>query len=281
MRIVQISDTHISHFGGVTNENFERLVIFVNEELRPDLIVNSGDVSILSPDVAEDRELAYKLHQAFDAPVWVLPGNHDLGEAGDHPWMGINVTSERLAGFVATFGADRFADFSTVGWAIIGMNSEILSSGLLEEHEQWHWLEGVAAEAVGRSVLLFLHKPLWSPLPGFTEHAIAIEEADRDRILAMFSRSRIRVVGSGHLHRYASKYEGDVLTVWAPSSAFIVKSPSWDFGLNQLGVVEYRIENDEIAAFFRSTPTLEEEAPFSMPSFTNTMALITEAAAAH
>jgi hypothetical protein len=89
------------------------------------------------------------------------------------------------------------------------------------------------------------------------------------------------VVGSGHLHRYASKYEGDVLTVWAPSSAFIVKSPSWDFGLNQLGVVEYRIENDEIAAFFRSTPTLEEEAPFSMPSFTNTMALITEAAAAH
>ena len=93
MRIVQISDTHISHLGGVTTDNFSRLVEFVNDELHPDLIVNSGDVSILTPDSEADREAAYKLHQCFNAPVAVLPGNHDLGEPGDHPWMGLSVTS--------------------------------------------------------------------------------------------------------------------------------------------------------------------------------------------
>jgi 3',5'-cyclic AMP phosphodiesterase CpdA len=288
MRIVQISDTHISHLGGVTTENFTRLVEFVNDDLRPDLIVNSGDVSILTPDSEADRESAYKLHRAFHAPVHVLPGNHDLGEAGDHAWMGISVTSERVANFLTTFGSDRFVKLIDDNWAIVGINSEILSSGLPEEAEQWGWLNDVGAIVSGRSVLLFLHKPLWSPLPEFTAHALAIETSDRDRILALFSSATLKAVGSGHLHRYRSAFEGSVLTVWAPSSAFIVKGrPKEDgplgfsqLGLNQLGVVEYRIEDNEIEAYFRSVPTLREEEPWEMVEFTETMAAIEAAASA-
>jgi 3',5'-cyclic AMP phosphodiesterase CpdA len=277
MHIVQISDTHISHFGGVTSENFDLLVDFVNNELRPDLVVNSGDVSILTPDIADDRELAHKMHQNFTAPVHVLPGNHDLGEAGEHAWMGITVTSERLAAFRGTFGTDRFVDTTEEGWAIIGMNSEILSSGLPEEDEQWGWLESTAAQVEGRKILLFLHKPLWSPMPGFTEHALAVTDSDRERLLSIFSASQLRAVGSGHLHRYASSFEGEVLTVWAPSTAFVVQSAAWKFGLNQIGVVEYHLSGDEIAAYFRSVPTVREEEPFTMPAFVETLALIEQA----
>lgn len=278
MRIVQISDTHISHLGGVTSENFQTLVDFVNDVLRPDLVVNSGDVSMLTPDSAEDREAAHRLHAGFKAPLRVLPGNHDLGEAGDHAWMGLKVTSERVKGFTGTFGTDHFVELGTDGWAVVGMDSEILSSGLPEEADQWAWLEDVGRQAEGRSVVLFLHKPLWSPMPGFTEHAIAIGEADRDRILAIFG-DRLRVVGSGHLHCYRSSYEGDILTVWAPSSAFLIRSKESQTGLNQLGVVEYRIEGNEVEAYFRSVPTLREEEPFGMQEFTSTMAEIKAAVA--
>jgi 3',5'-cyclic AMP phosphodiesterase CpdA len=280
MRIVQITDTHISHLGGVTTENFGILADFVNTTLRPDLVVNTGDVSILTPDSLEDRAAALKLHEAFEAPVRILPGNHDLGEAGGHPWMGLSVTSDRLKGFIDTYGADRFVDLGTEGWAIVGIDSEILSSGLPEEEEQWQWLEGIAGQAEGRSVLLFLHKPLWSPVPGYTEHALAIEEADRDRLLTIFSSSTLRAVGSGHLHCFRSGYEGDVLTVWGASSAFVVRSKDFQFGLNQLGVVEYRIEGDTIEAYFRSVPTLREEEPYAMPEFISTMAQIEAANAA-
>ncbi|MCU1493062.1 MAG: hypothetical protein JWO62_826 [Acidimicrobiaceae bacterium] len=279
MRIVQISDTHLSHLGGVTSENFSILVDFVNTELRPDLVVNSGDVALLSPDSAEDREAARRLHERFDAPVRVLPGNHDLGEPGDHPWMGLAVTSERLRGFTDAFGPGRFLELDTEGWAIVGMNSEILSSGLDEEREQWEWLEGAAAASRDRSVMLFLHKPLWSPIPGYTEHALAIEESDRERLLAVFSDSRLRVVGSGHLHCFRSAFEGDVVTVWAPSSAFVVRSKDFSFGLSQLGVVEYRIEGDEVEVYFRSIPTLCEQEPFAMAEFVQTMAEIEAATA--
>jgi 3',5'-cyclic AMP phosphodiesterase CpdA len=286
MRIVQISDTHISHLGGVTSSNFSHLVDFVNDELRPDLIVNSGDVSILTPDSPDDRETARSLHARFAAPVRVLPGNHDVGEAGDHPWMELSVTSDRVAGFRRTFGADHFLELGSAAneaenWAVIGINSEILSSGLPEEADQWAWLTSVAEEIRDRWVLLFLHKPLWSPLDEYTEHALAITEGDRDRILATLAGARLRAIGSGHLHTYRSAVEGDILTVWAPSSAFVVRSAEHQFGgLNQLGVVEYRIEGDAIEAYFRSIPTLHEDEPYGMSEFTTTMATIEAAVSA-
>jgi hypothetical protein len=37
-----------------------------------------------------------------------LPGNHDVGESADNPWMGIPVTSERIAGYTSDWGEDRF-----------------------------------------------------------------------------------------------------------------------------------------------------------------------------
>ena len=61
MRIVQISDTHLSHLGGPTNDNFEQLIPFINDELAPDLVVHSGDVLIADPDLAADRDIAREL----------------------------------------------------------------------------------------------------------------------------------------------------------------------------------------------------------------------------
>jgi hypothetical protein len=49
-------------------------------------------------------------------------------------------------------------------------------------------------------------------------------------------------------------------------------------GLNQLGVVEYRIDGDEVEVYFRSIPTLLEEEPWEMAEFTETMAAIEAAA---
>ena len=154
------------------------------------------------------------------------------------------------------------------------MNSEILSSGLPEEADQWEWLGQVAAQVVGRSVMVFLHRPLWSPVTGPSEHQLALNDGDRERLLQCFSGARLRVVGSGHLHRYLQASQGEVLTISAPSTAFIVRSGSMQFGLNQIGVVEYRIEGDEVEAYFRSIPTVVEDEPFNMPAFMATMARI-------
>jgi 3',5'-cyclic AMP phosphodiesterase CpdA len=272
MRIVQISDTHLTHMGGVTNENFLKLVDFINDVLKPDLVVNTGDLVILSPDSHVDRECARIAHQHFDAPVRIIPGNHDVGMTGDEPWMGIATTSERILNYRDGFGTDRFIELPDSTWALIGFNSELLSTGLPEETEQWTWLEHVANEVRGRCVALFLHRPLWSPMPEVTDHEIAVHDGDRERILETFADSRLKLVASGHLHRYIREQRGETLTISAPSSAFIVRGGS--LGVNQLGVVEYRIEGEQIEAFFRSVPTLVEDEPFGLAAFTETLASI-------
>jgi hypothetical protein len=104
MRIVQISDTHLSHLGGIPTRNLQRLITFINEELRPDLVVHSGDVLILDPDSAADRHAARDLLDQISAPLRVVPGNHDVGEPGDRPWGGLGVTSTRVTAFAGVFG---------------------------------------------------------------------------------------------------------------------------------------------------------------------------------
>jgi 3',5'-cyclic AMP phosphodiesterase CpdA len=284
VRIVQFSDTHLSHLGGTPSENLSLLVDFLNAELRPDLVIHTGDVVILNPDSPDDRQAAWRLHQQINAPLLVLPGNHDVGESGDDVWMGVSVTSDRVAGFAGTWGADRFfrlgsADTGSQDWAFIGINSERMSSGLPEEDEQWDWLAGVADQVHGKSVMLFLHKPLW--LLGGAEAGMTIPEPDRERLLSVLAGTRLRVVANGHLHRYRHAYEGDLLTIWSPSLTFAMPpSPEYRFGASVSGIVEYQIDGDVIEAEFRAVPGLEGVADAaSIPGYHTAMAEVEAMAA--
>ena len=277
MRIVQFSDTHISRLGGTPSENTSLLVDFLNGELRPDLVIHTGDVVILNPDSPDDRQAAWQLLQQINAPLLVLPGNHDVGESGDDVWMDVCVTRERVADFAGTWGADRFFRRGDAGtgaqdWAFIGINSERMSSGLPEEGEQWDWLASVADQVRGKSVMLFLHKPLW--FLGGSEAGMTIPEPDRERLLSVLAGTRLRVVANGHLHRYRHAYEGHLLTVWSPSLTFAMPPDGdYGFGPSVSGIVEYQIDGDAIEASFRPVPGVEGVAnAASIPGYHTAMA---------
>ena len=265
MRIIQFSDTHISHLGGLGHGNAERLVDYLNEVARPDLVVNTGDVVILDPDADEDRDAAMRIHERIDAPLQVLPGNHDVGECAARPWRGIGVSSRRVQGFRAAWGSDRFALFGDAardaqGWAFVGINSELCSSGLPEEDEQWAWLEEVAAEAAGMSVLLFLHKPL--VIDDGPRENVTVTAAARERILRTF-HGGLRVVGNGHVHRYRRTTDGDVMAVSAPSLCFSPPAePDLKFGPGTAGIVEYSVRGGHVDVRFAEVPGIEGAADF-------------------
>ena len=277
MRIVQFSDTHISRLGGTPSENTSLLVDFLNEELRPDLVIHTGDVVILNPDSPDDRQAAWQLLRQINAPLLVLPGNHDVGESGDDVWMDVSVTNDRVAGFAGTWGADRFLRLGDAGtgsqdWAFVGINSERMSSGLPEEDEQWDWLASVAEQVRSKSVMLFLHKPLW--LLGGSRAGMTIPEPDRERLLTVLASTRLRVVANGHLHRYRHAYEGGLLTIWSPSLTFAMPpSPEYGFGPSVSGIVEYQIDGDAIEAEFLPVPGVEGVADAaSIPGYHTAMA---------
>jgi 3',5'-cyclic AMP phosphodiesterase CpdA len=274
MRIVQITDTHLSHLGGVTARNFEAVVSFVNDVIKPDLVINTGDVVMLSPDSDLDRESARVLHHGFDAPVRVLAGNHDVGEVGDGAWMGIQVNDKRVAAFSEAFGPSRFAEIHD-GFAIVGINSEILSSGLEVEAAQWNWLEALIPELNGRSVMLCSHKPLWSPFGEVPGHALAIRDVDRLRLLSLFADAPVKIAASGHLHRYIKGETDSITTISGPSTAFLASSEALvGPGLQQLGIVEYEVDEFSMTAVYRSVRELEECGVWDIPEVTATKTAI-------
>jgi 3',5'-cyclic AMP phosphodiesterase CpdA len=280
MRIVQITDTHLSHLGGVTTRNFEAVVSFVNDVIKPDLVINTGDVVMLSPDSVSDREAAQVLHRGFEAPLRVIAGNHDVGEVGENAWMGIHVTDERVAAFTEAFGPSRFADIYD-GFAIVGINSEILSSGLESEAEQWSWLEALIPELEGRSVMLCSHKPLWSPFGEVPGHAIAINAADRFRLRSLFADAPVEIAVSGHLHRYIKGETDSITTISGPSTAFLASSEALAGpGLQQLGVVEYEVGKGSMTAVYRSVRELEECNVWDIPEVSTTKTAIETASVA-
>lgn len=269
MKIVQLSDTHISHRGGATTENLRAFVDLINA-INPTFVVHSGDVAILDPDQADDREAARELLAGIQAPLRVLPGNHDVGERPDNAWAGLVVTPERLAAFESTFGPDRWLEL--VGdWAVIGLNSEIMGSGLAEEEAQWEWLATLPAQIGTRPTLIFSHKPVWNPYPEVTEHNIAIPDESKTRLLTALDGVTLAALGSGHLHRYAVATEthgdAEILTISAPATGF-AHAGLGGTALAQQGIVEYQLgDTGTVRPFFRNLTTLVEIAPTEIPEF--------------
>lgn len=279
MRIVQLSDTHIFAAGGVTAANLERVAAFVNDDLQPDLIVHTGDVCPLLPDREDDRVASFAAHQAFEAPILFLPGNHDVGEPGPKPWMGLSVTSERLNAHRETFGADRFLHIEGA-WALLGLNSELIGSGLPEEHDQWAWLQDAVEEIGDREVILFLHKPLWSPLETDNEHAVALPQDARERLLAILLGTRLRAIGSGHLHRFHRESRGEIVEVWAPSTAFVAGAEieGLGFGTSVLGVVRWDLDDEtrELEIALETPDGLETRDVRAIPELAEEFATVSE-----
>jgi 3',5'-cyclic AMP phosphodiesterase CpdA len=273
MRIVQISDTHLSRLGGVTTSNLRLIAAWTNVTLRPDLIVNTGDIVAASPDQPLDRGWAREVHAAFEAPVVYLPGNHDVGEPGHAPWKGLGVTAERVAAHREVFGQDRFA-LRADGWLVIGINSELLGSGLEDEAGQWQWLESELSAPGHRRVLVFCHKPLWLPRATPSEAALTVPDEARERLLAL-AGDRLAAVGSGHLHRYRRRPRPErpgVLEVWAPSTGFVGQTETESPHFEQLGVVEWRLRDGDLNAWFRAPSDLEEREGMAIDELVRTVA---------
>ena len=155
-RIAQISDTHLSAEKPFFVGNFER----IGEALRaipPDLVLNSGDISLSGESKESDLSAARALHEAIGLPVRFLPGNHDLGDSQDLAAHGAAViTDERRARYLAHFGAD-FWTLDVPGWRLLAINTQLLGSDLAAAADQEDAIVEATASLGARKLALFLH----------------------------------------------------------------------------------------------------------------------------
>jgi 3',5'-cyclic AMP phosphodiesterase CpdA len=258
-RLTQISDTHLARRLSTLTDNFDRLSEYIDAS-RPDLVVNTGDLAFDGPSSPNDLEFTKALHAALPVPCRYLPGNHDIGDNPTKlgPVPPHQATEKDRQAFLSIFGEDRWR-FEASGWCFIGLNTQVMNTGLAVEAEQFDWLASELSRVNGRPVALFVHKPLYLNAPDDPELAATairyVPMPARSRLLEMLGAVDLRLVASGHVHQRRDFTYSHVRHVWAPSAGFIIPDRMQEvIGVKEVGLVEYRFQPDSFEVRFVKAP---------------------------
>ncbi|MDI6022853.1 metallophosphoesterase [Leucobacter sp. UT-8R-CII-1-4] len=225
--ILHVTDTHLGASGGpdreVQGERAWQMFLDHVAATDPDLVVVTGDIVVDDPDDTADQKRAFELLAGLPVPFRVVPGNHDVGDhavrAGlPADWHGKVVTSERVRDWNRRWGADYWL-FDLGYVTCIGLNSQLIGSGLPEEQSQLLWLESVMSAQPERlrPLLVFTHEAL---IPGEgvdPDSWIAAPTLAAERVRAILAKAGNFTVFSGHTHRFLDVADQQFRQVTAPS----------------------------------------------------------------
>ena len=122
-----------------------------------------------------------------EAPLYLVPGNHDIG---DKPvaWMPAGmVDGESIALYRRHFGED-FRAFDHAGCHFVIINAPLINSEHQAEADQRRWLEADLAAHSGMRLFLFTHYPLYVSDAAEPESYDNIDEPGRGWLLGLIRR---------------------------------------------------------------------------------------------
>ncbi len=258
MRVIQISDTHLSAEKPHFLDNWRPLADWIKAQ-RPDLVIHTGDVTVDGAGNEADLAYAARLLDELGVRWRAVPGNHDVGDAG-HARQPVD--ARRLAAWHRHFGPDRWIEDigpDGTGWRLVGIDAMLIGDGAPEEAMQMAWLDEVMTTAGAQRIAWFLHRPLFLDAPQEGDRGYwSVKPQPRAALMALAQRHRVALVASGHLHN-ARDFEQDATRfVWSPASSFLVGDaiqPDMP-GEKRLGAVLYEFGNPTFAVEIADIPGL-------------------------
>jgi 3',5'-cyclic AMP phosphodiesterase CpdA len=216
--LAQLSDLHLgANWEGVDpRPRLEQVIEAVRLLPNPvDAVVVSGDLTADGGD--EDSLLARQLLDRFEAPVHVLPGNHDLR------------ASLRTAFELPGEGDDPIDYSVEVGELRLVILDSIIPGedrGALGA-EQLRWLdEELGKEPERPAILAMHHPPLTTGIPEWD--GINLVAPEREALAEVVGRHpQLRAIVGGHLHRIAASALAGCPVLSAPST-YLQIQPDYD-----------------------------------------------------
>ena len=215
MLIAQITDMHITASGdrgpggAPVAANLARMVAHLNAlPRRPDVVLGTGDLVEDGSPAANARLRA--LLEPLEAPVYLIPGNHDDRETlraafPDHSWLS---------------GDELFVHYVIEDWPIRLIALDTLVPGQLHGllcEDRLAWLDERLAAAPDRPTVLFMHHP---PFATGMDYMDSMACRGADALGAIVRRNpQIERILCGHVHRPVDiRWNGTVVSI-APSTA--------------------------------------------------------------
>jgi DNA repair exonuclease SbcCD nuclease subunit len=220
-RIALLSDPHVTvgtnGLAGAYEKHFETAIAQVNEA-NVDIVLITGDLS--NGGQADQLRGFVQRTKQFQAPVFYVPGNHDVGHKMNSGKTNGFVTVERVNAYEHLMGRSFFAK-EQHGMHLIGLDASLFGSGLERERDQWKFIEHEMAEAIDGPKIVFMHYPL------FVKSAAEkgggywnIEPEPRERLLKLFEQGKVTAVLTGHLHKSLTNDYKGILLLGAPAISF-------------------------------------------------------------
>jgi len=220
IRLVQVSDTHLSPSHGYFAVNFAAFRTAMREA-PPALIVHGGDLAFNGPVAPEDLRYGAAAMAALGVSWLAIPGNHDIGEAPRFSRLEQPLTAARMTAWRQHVGPQWWMR-DLGAWRLVGLDTALMASGLPEEAEQQAFLAAALATRDGRPVMVFIHMPPFDGDPEdrrFTTSAIPFEA--RGAFLDACAEGGVKVIACGHLHVYRAMRHRGMDIVWAPATAMV------------------------------------------------------------
>jgi len=184
LRILHISDTHISNFGQFDKKAFNKFLETVDKlEQKPDLIIHSGDV--VDNGVLTEYELAKDYLKSLNYKLLICPGNHDDRNGGGTL-------------FAEFFGPADF-EYEIGRFKLFIMNSPQpdRDEGRLGRRRQFYLQQRLSE--IGDSyfkIIVFHHHLI--PVPYSGREVNVLEDAGD--VLELVLRNNVNLVLMGHRH---------------------------------------------------------------------------------
>jgi 3',5'-cyclic AMP phosphodiesterase CpdA len=256
-RYAIVSDTHIRPPGEssspwltnlLTNDRARWVAEQVNSS-QPDLVIHLGDVVHPVPHLptyGSASRVANEIMGRIEAPVYYVPGNHDVGDK-DNPTVPSHVVNESYQEKFTEFYGPLYQSFDHRGVHFVLVNSPILGSGLPCEAEQREWLEADLEEHTGSRVHLFSHYPPYIYMPHEPSNYDDIDEPARSWLLGLLEEHGVEALFAGHVHHYGYRRYGETRIHSLLSTCFVRQDyaemfrvePADEYGRNDAAKLGY------------------------------------------
>lgn len=227
-----ISDTHMTEEDGVSSSpwpsnklaNGRAVWAFREiENLNPAFILHLGDLVHPVPAQASYGPAAERYKAATSAiscPIYVTPGNHDIGDKPVTWAPAGTIQDEYIKQFESFFGPS-FHAFSSNGCRFIILNASLLNSGLAQEKVQREWLEEELRSLNGQRCFLSIHYPPYVCTPDEAGGYDNIDEPARSWLLELIAKYKPEAMFSGHVHNFWYDVYEQTQFYILPSTAFV------------------------------------------------------------
>ena len=228
-----ITDTHLNQGETECNSPFEvnklangrmRQVVRMLNQGDLAFVVHLGDLLHPVPAIPHLYERAAERFKEQIAelrhPLYLVPGNHDVGDKPIDWGPAAVVTDRFLALWQKHFGRN-YQRFDHGPCRFLLLDAQIINSGLEAEAHQRAWLEAELAAPEGQRLFVMIHYPPYLHEPSEPEHYDNLGEPGRGWLLELLETHRVEALFAGHVHNYWYHRHAGTDCYLLPSTAFV------------------------------------------------------------